>query len=114
MGLISRKDGKELTDFEHMVESVQTILTTPIGSRYFNREFGSGLFDLIDSSINEDTKVDIFAEVIQAIEKWEPRLQVQQVEVNDTDGLDGKITINLLGIYVPENKLIKLENLRII
>lgn len=114
MSLISRTTGKTLTDFEHMVESIQTILTTPIGSRYFNREFGSDLFDLIDGPINEDTKIDIYAEVIGAIEKWEPRFKVDSVEVNDEDGQNGKITINLQGIYVPENKLIKLENLRII
>lgn len=114
LSLISRTTGKTLTDFEHMVESIQTILTTPIGSRYFNREFGSDLFDLIDGPINEDTKIDIYAEVIGAIEKWEPRFKVDSVEVNDEDGQNGKITINLQGIYVPENKLIKLENLRII
>lgn len=48
--MMSRENGRELeTELDHIRQSVQDILTTPIGTRIMRREYGSLIYQLIDS-----------------------------------------------------------------
>jgi phage baseplate assembly protein W len=95
---MSRTTGKYLNDLEHLKQSIVDILTTPIGSRVMRREYGSNLFYLVDRPINREFLQQIYAAVAEALERWEPRLQLKKVTVDEVR--DGRITLSLSGIYL--------------
>jgi phage baseplate assembly protein W len=95
---MSRITGKYLDDSEHLKQSSVDILTTPIGSRVMRREYGSNLFYLVDRPVNRDFLQQIYAAVAEALERWEPRLQLKKVSVDEVR--DGRITLSLSGIYL--------------
>jgi phage baseplate assembly protein W len=95
---MSRENGKYLDDLEHLKQSIVDILTTPIGSRIMRREYGSNLFYLVDRPINREFLQQIYAAVAEALERWEPRLQLKKVTVDEIK--DGRITLSLSGIYL--------------
>jgi phage baseplate assembly protein W len=95
---MSRTTGKYLNDLEHLKQSIVDILTTPIGSRVMRREYGSNLFYLVDRPVNRDFLQQIYAAVAEALERWEPRLKLKKVSVDEVK--DGRITLSLSGIYL--------------
>ena len=73
--------GKTLAGDGHIIQSVRDILTTPIGSRVMRRTYGSRLTDLIDAPLNEQTTVELYAAVAEALRAWEPRITVTAVNL---------------------------------
>ncbi len=68
--------GQPLATLEHIRQSIVDILTTPIGSRVMRRDYGSLLFELIDSPITPAQPLKIYAASFMAIQRWEPRVKV--------------------------------------
>jgi len=91
-------------------QSVQDILTTPLGSRVMLRDYGSQLFDLQDAPMHGNGMLDVIAATADAIATWEPRLNLKQVHIT-TPTAGGKVTLSLSGIYTPNGKDINLEGL---
>lgn len=108
MGM-SRIHGRELTGIEHLRQSIVDILTTPIGSRVMRREYGSRLFELIDAPTNRETLVDIYAAVAEALNQWEDRLQLEQIDI--TSAIKGQLVLTLTGKYLLDGKAIKLDGI---
>ncbi len=108
---MNARTGKALTGIDHLKQSVQDILTTPIGSRVMRRDYGSGLFDLIDNPTNELTIADIIAETAEALNKWEPRIEVNRVLVDSAQ--PGKVILTIVGKYKPNGKPITLEGIEV-
>ena len=73
--------GDRLAGLAHLAQSITDILTTPIGSRVMRRDYGSNLPDLIDQPMNGFTRLRLFAATAGALQRWEPRIRVAQVEV---------------------------------
>ena len=65
-----------------VIDSLKQILLTPIGARLFNPSFGCGIADLLFEPI--DPPVQLLAKqlVTDAIRTWEPRVELQSVDVN--------------------------------
>lgn len=98
MSGMSRTTGKLIkSDREHLRQSLIDILTTPLGSRVTNRAYGSRLFDLIDRPATES--IDFAAAITEAITKFEPRFDLESVQVKNLGG--GRLEIELLGKYKP-------------
>lgn len=74
-------------------DSIKRILETPIGSRVMLPEFGSKLHTLIDRKMDESFKLDFYRFTAEAIEKWEPRVKLERVEINDR--VEGKLYYTL-------------------
>ncbi len=74
-------------------DSIKRILETPIGSRVMLPEFGSKLHTLIDRKMDESFKLDFYRFTAEAIEKWEPRVKLEKVEINDR--VEGKLYYTL-------------------
>lgn len=89
---MDRDTGKILGGVDEIRASIREILFTPVGSIPLFREFGSELFDLVDAPQNQDLLIR--ARVIDAIEKWEPRVRVQSVDI-EKGHETGRITINV-------------------
>ena len=108
MGM-NAETGRELTELEHLKQSIADILNTPIGSRIMRRDYGSRLFELIDAPINRSTVVDIVAETAEALMKWEDRLVVSAVDV--TGAVVGQIVLRVTGKYKLDGKTIQLDGI---
>lgn len=101
--------GKELEGIEHLKQSIVNILTTPIGSRIMRRDYGSRLLELVDRPINRDFTLEIYAAVAEALQKWETRFKLEKVKI--TEVKEGKVTIDLEGLYLPDGKNIHFDGI---
>ena len=101
--------GKHLSGIDHLRQSIRDILTTPIGTRVMRHNYGSRLFELVDRPFNQALKLEIFAAVAEALERWETRFKLTRTRVESY--VDGEITLTLEGRYLPEGREIKLEGL---
>ena len=106
---INAATGKHLSGLDHLKQSVWDILTTPIGSRVMRRDYGSRLFELIDAPANRETIADIYAATAEAIMKWEPRIDLKQVEI--TSMAAGSVELTLYGNYLPDGQPITLDGI---
>ena len=62
-------------------ESIKDILLTPLGSRVMLPEYGSRLFELIDRKVDDEFRADLACYVIEAVEKWDPRVKIDEVKL---------------------------------
>lgn len=109
MSGMSNQTGSYLTDEERLKQSIIDILTTPIGSRVICREYGSNLFKLIDQPANRALFPKIYAAVADALNKWEPRLKLEKIIVEEIK--DGRIRLSLIGKYLITQQKVALEGL---
>lgn len=92
---MNRDTGKAITETDHLRQSVRDILLTPQGSRLARREYGSLLSALIDQPQNPELRLQIMAAVYVALQRWEPRLQLDTITINSS--MDGSMVIELAG-----------------
>lgn len=56
--------------------SLGNLLNTPVGSRFFQPEYGSDHHQLLFELVDEETAYDILLRMDRAVERWEPRVAV--------------------------------------
>lgn len=95
---MDRHTGQPLSGIDHVRQSIEVILSTPLGSRRMRPEFGSQLRRYVDMPVNEGWKGAVSAETVRAVGRWEPRVKLEQVSIESI--LDGKITLRLQGEYL--------------
>jgi len=66
-------------------ESLRVILLTEPGERVRRREFGAGLDRLLFEPNNPATRRLIQDRIARAIQRWEPRVRLESVEVRPTE-----------------------------
>lgn len=77
---LCRRTGRVLRDFDHVVQSVEVIFSTRLGSRVMLRWFGAGLVELLGRRITPRL-VSLYCTLLAlGITVWEPRLQVVSVD----------------------------------
>ncbi len=103
--------GKPLAGLDHLRQSIRDILTTRVGSRVLNREYGSQLFSMIDAPLNKSTVMDIYAATADALDRWEPRLRL--TSVNAAMPSPGVLLVDLSGIYIPDGRAITIDGIEI-
>jgi len=104
-------DGKNISEINHLKQSISNILTTPIGSRVMRRDYGSNLFNKIDHPVNGELIAEIYLDIVESLFIWEPRFELDQVAVQNIE--NGKITIDLEGSFLNNGEKITLENIEI-
>ncbi|MEG6637310.1 GPW/gp25 family protein, partial [Pseudomonas aeruginosa] len=78
---LDRRTGQPLSGVAHLKQSIEDILTTPLGTRRMRPEYGSKLRRLVDLPVNDGWKSAVQAEVARALGRWEPRLRLERVRV---------------------------------
>ncbi|WP_307942483.1 GPW/gp25 family protein [Pseudomonas mosselii] len=102
---MDRRTGQPLSGVAHLRQSIEDILTTPLGSRRMRPEYGSQLRRYVDLPVNEGWKSAVQAEVARALGRWEPRLKLERVKVVAV--LDGQVSLALNGRYLGDDALVE-------
>jgi len=81
-------------------ESIMIILRTNLGERVYRPNFGSRLSELVFEPLSTPTLLLIRRYVEEALEMWEPRINLKQVSA-EADPVKGKVDIIIT--YQPKN-----------
>lgn len=76
-------------------EAIRLVLGTAPGERPMRPEFGCRIHDLVFGPANASTAGEIAAEVRAALERWEPRIEVQDVQVVFDAAATGTVYVDL-------------------
>lgn len=102
---MDRHTGQPISGIEHVRQSIEDILTTPLGSRRQRPEYGSQLRRFVDLPVTEGWKSAVQAEVARALGRWEPRLKLSQVRV--IAALNGRVEFELKGLFKGDTALVR-------
>lgn len=86
--LLSSKD-------QNVEESILVILQTYRGERVYRADFGSRLAELVFEPLNLQTLMLIKLYVREALEMWEPRIDLRDVKT-EADPNEGKVDIEIV------------------
>jgi len=106
---MNRYAGSARDNIDHVRQSIVDILTTRIGTRVMRRDYGSRLPELIDHPINDGIKVDLFAATAIAIDRWEPRVRLTNIGLQDA--YPGGVVLTMEMLYLPEGREITLDGI---
>ena len=88
-------------------ESIRMILGTAYGERPMRPEFGCGIHDYVFAPVDATTSGQIAYEVRASLERWEPRIELIDVQVTpdrkDSGTLYVDITYSILDSNDPRN-----------
>jgi phage baseplate assembly protein W len=84
-----------VADEEDIRQAIRIILETDPGERVMRPDFGAGLRALVFEPINTSTMALVEQRVRSALVAWEPRIEVQQVEVSATRAALGVLDIRI-------------------
>jgi len=97
--------GELALDVIAVKNSIENILSTPIGSRPFQRDYGSKLYHFLFEPGDAMTEEDIRVSLIQALGKWEPRITVDaQRTVVKQQGSAGYVIDVHFTMVVPQTR----------
>src|ERR671934_524952 len=93
---VDRRGGIALArDETDIDQAIELILSTAPGERPMRPEFGCGVHDFVFDSIDAATVGRLETEIRQALDRWEPRIEVQEVDFDLSRMLDGQLVINI-------------------
>ncbi len=79
---LNKTTGTAITDINvHVSQSIDDIITTPLGSRVMRRDYGSFIPALIDQPLNDKTVLRLYAATVAAIMRWEPRFKISSISL---------------------------------
>src|SRR6201996_3559648 len=81
-----------VTDIE---QAIRVILGTAPGERPMRPEFGCGVHDFVFDSIDASTVGRMEDAIRSALDRWEPRIQVETVEFDLSQADNGLLTIDI-------------------
>jgi uncharacterized protein len=86
---------------------MRLILGTARGERPMRPEFGCGIHDYVFAGADPTTAARIEHEVRESLERWEPRIEVEEVELSqdpaDASRLYVDVTYTVSGTNDPRN-----------
>ena len=93
---VDRRGGIALASGEQDIDqAIELILSTAPGERPMRPEFGCGVHDFVFDTIDAATVGRLETEIRSALDRWEPRIEVQDVDFDLTRTGDGQLLINI-------------------
>jgi phage baseplate assembly protein W len=93
---INAKGGLSYSKHEQDIEeAIWIILGTAKGERVMLPEFGCGIHNLTFAPINPTTIGKVKSYITEALTKWEPRIEVQEVRVEQDSEEHNKLLIRI-------------------
>jgi hypothetical protein len=82
-------------DEEDVVEAIRLIIGTAKGERPMRPEFGCGIHDYVFEAIDAYTIGRIDYEIRVALDRWEPRIDVLDIDFDDEGAGTGRLLIDI-------------------
>jgi hypothetical protein len=76
-------------------EAIEIILGTARGERIMMPDFGCGIYDYVFETMNTSTSGMVEDSVKEALARWEPRIDVEDVSVSLDQADQGKLLIKI-------------------
>jgi phage baseplate assembly protein W len=93
---VDRRGGIALArDEQDIDQAIQLILGTAPGERPMRPEFGCGVHDFVFDSIDANTVGRMEEAIREALDRWEPRIQVMTVGFDLGNADNGLLTIDI-------------------
>jgi len=80
---------------EDIRQAVRIILETGRGERVMRPDFGAGLNEFVFEPLNTTTLALIRHRVEESLVTWEPRIQIEAIDVEPAAGVLGRIDIKI-------------------
>jgi len=80
---------------EDVEQAIALILGTAPGERPMRPEFGCAVHDVVFDTIDAAIVGKIQTAVHEALERWEPRIEVVNLDVEPSDGEAGKVLVGI-------------------
>ncbi len=80
---------------DNIEQSIRIILETSPGERVMRPEFGCGIHDLVFASNSPTTAGVVAYHVQEALGRWEPRIEVESVDVHPDPYRDAVLLIEI-------------------
>ncbi len=84
-----------VSDEEDISQSLYIILSTTTGERVMNPKFGCNLHQITFKNLDETTRQEIISIIQEAVLNYEPRVTLNEVEVDMKNALDGLVEVTL-------------------
>ena len=101
--------GKLIGGEEHLRQSIKRIIMTPIGTHPLQPEFGSRVPDLIDKPMTDETILLLNTSIVEALYKWEERIESVEVTLDTENSENGKLSFSLKAVF--EGQIVTLDRL---
>jgi phage baseplate assembly protein W len=95
MGVDSRGNIRMVQGAQEIEEAIRLILSTAPGERRMRPEFGCNLHEMVFAPINVSTMTMIRYHVTRALERWEPRIELEEVSVEPAPYVEGCLIITI-------------------
>ncbi|HET7487970.1 MAG TPA: GPW/gp25 family protein [Acidimicrobiales bacterium] len=96
-----------VSDDQEIREAIRLVLGTAYGERPMRPEFGCAIHDMVFAPSNPDTAGRVAYEVRRSLERWEPRIDVESVDVTfdseDASIMYVAVTYSIRGSNDPRN-----------
>ena len=93
---VDRLGGIALASGEQDIDqAIELILSTAPGERPMRPEFGCGVHDFVFDTIDAATVGRLETEIRSALDRWEPRIEVQTVDFDLDHMGDGQLLIEI-------------------
>jgi uncharacterized protein len=93
---VDRRGGIALATGETDVDqAIEIILSTAPGERPMRPEFGCGVHDFVFDTIDAATVGRLETEIRRSLDRWEPRIVLDEVEFDLSEMGEGRLLINI-------------------
>jgi phage baseplate assembly protein W len=82
-------------DEQDIDQAIQLILGTAPGERPMRPEFGCGVHDFVFHSIDANTLASMELAIREALDRWEPRIDVRKIQFDASQAASGLLTIDI-------------------
>lgn len=97
MSDVNRYTGAPIGSYESALQAVETIISTPIGSRVMRRQFGGGIAELLGRLTKPSLFVAFQQLLATAIDLYEPRFEVRRIHPY---GSTDTVRLGTLGVRI--------------
>ena len=97
-----------LKDSSAIARSIRNIVFTQPGEKFFQPDFGSRVSESLFENVDEVSALSIRDEVRSSIINYEPRVKLNNVNVNlnpDENEINLSITYEIVGVDIPPQQL---------
>lgn len=86
----------EMSEYEQDIhQAIRIILGTVPGERVMRPTFGCGIHDMVFTTLSMATLGQVETTVMEALTRWEPRIEVEAVKVSLDEAKEGRLLVGI-------------------